>query len=86
MPSAEGSASRGGQERLRVWRRPSCQLPGVARWLNGLLMQPLRREDRGATAVEYALIATLISVVILAALALIGTKVVTMFTTVANAF
>jgi pilus assembly protein Flp/PilA len=86
MPSAEGSASRGSQERLRVWRQPSCQLPGVARWLHGLLTQPLRRDDRGATAVEYALIATLISVVILAAVATVGARVVTMFTTVANAF
>jgi len=86
MPGAEGSASRDGQERFRVRRRPVCQLPGFALWLHGLLTQPLRRDDRGATAVEYALIATLISVVIFAAVAAVGTRVVTMFTTVANAF
>jgi pilus assembly protein Flp/PilA len=54
-------------------------------FLQGLLTQPLRRDDHGATAVEYCLIATLISIVIVTAVAAIGTRVTTMFTNLANA-
>ena len=55
-------------------------------FLQGLLTtQPPRRDDRGATAVEYCLIATLISIVIVTAVTAIGTRVTTMFTNLANA-
>jgi pilus assembly protein Flp/PilA len=61
-------------------------MPSVFVTLQIYLAQPLRRDDRGATAVEYALIATLISVVIVAAVTAVGVKVTTMFTNLANAF
>ena len=44
----------------------------------------LRTEDDGATAVEYGLMVSLIAVVIIAAVALIGTNLDLMFTGVAN--
>ena len=48
-------------------------------------MKPLRgllRDDNGATAIEYGLIAALIGVVIIAAVTLVGTNLTSMFTTV----
>ena len=39
----------------------------------------LLRDDRGATAIEYAAIASLISVFILGAVAILGNSVVTLF-------
>ncbi|TFD80667.1 Flp family type IVb pilin [Cryobacterium sp. Sr8] len=44
----------------------------------------LRTEDDGATAVEYGLMVSLIAVVIITAVALIGTNLDLMFTGVAN--
>ena len=44
----------------------------------------IRNED-GATAIEYALIASLIAVVIITAVQTVGTKVSTVFTEVGNA-
>jgi pilus assembly protein Flp/PilA len=49
----------------------------VARWLT---VKP----ERGVTAIEYALLASLIAVVIVTAVALAGTKMVTTFTTIAG--
>jgi pilus assembly protein Flp/PilA len=43
------------------------------------------RDESGATAIEYGLIAALISVVIITALQLIGTNLTTAFTSVGNA-
>ncbi len=43
----------------------------------------IRNED-GATAIEYALIASLIAVAIIAAVQTVGTKVSTVFTEVGN--
>jgi len=40
--------------------------------------------DSGATAIEYALIASLIAVFIIGALQLVGTKVSTVFTEIGN--
>ena len=42
------------------------------------------REEEGATAIEYGLIASLIAVVIIAAVALIGTNLSTTFNSVAT--
>ena len=60
------------------------------------LMSPLSRQesgmlasfiqdDMGATAIEYGLIAALISVVIIVAITAVGTQLTTTFTTVSNA-
>ena len=42
------------------------------------------RDESGATAIEYGLIAALIAVVIIGAVTLVGTNLSTNFTTVAN--
>jgi pilus assembly protein Flp/PilA len=42
-------------------------------------------DESGATAIEYALIASLIAVVIISAVTIVGTKVSTVFTEVGNA-
>lgn len=43
------------------------------------------RDERGATAIEYALIASLIAVVIISAVTSLGTSVRNLFTTTTNA-
>jgi len=53
-------------------------------FLQNYLTQPLRRDDRGATAVEYGLLVALIAAVIVATVATLGTKIETAFTTVVN--
>jgi pilus assembly protein Flp/PilA len=78
-------ASPGFLGRLIAGRRMSYLMPSILVPLQGLML-PLRRDDRGATAVEYALMATLIAVVIATAVAAVGTRLVTMFTNLANAF
>ena len=45
----------------------------------------LIRDESGATAIEYALIASLIAVAIITAVQTVGTKVSTVFTEVGNA-
>jgi pilus assembly protein Flp/PilA len=42
-------------------------------------------DESGATAIEYALIASLIAMVIIVAVQVVGTKVSTVFTEVGNA-
>jgi pilus assembly protein Flp/PilA len=61
-------------------------MPSVFVTLQIYLARLLRRDDRGATAVEYALMAALIAAVIVAAVAAVGARVTTMFTNLANAF
>ena len=53
-------------------------------FLQNYLTQPLRRDDRGATAVEYGLLVALIAAVIVATVATLGTKIEAAFTTVVN--
>ena len=48
-----------------------------------LLMRFMKSED-GVTAIEYGLIAALIAVVIITAVALVGTNLTTVFNTVAT--
>jgi pilus assembly protein Flp/PilA len=52
--------------------------------LQNHLAEPLRRDDRGATAVEYGLILVFIAVVIIAGLTLLGTKLLALFNNVAG--
>jgi pilus assembly protein Flp/PilA len=54
-------------------------------FLHSFLTQPLRRDDRGVTAVEYGLIASLIAVFIIGAVTLVGTNLSALFTTIAGA-
>jgi pilus assembly protein Flp/PilA len=51
---------------------------------NGLIFSFVH-DEQGATAIEYGLIAALISVVIIAAVTTVGTQLTTTFTTVSNA-
>jgi pilus assembly protein Flp/PilA len=46
------------------------------------LAQPIRRDDRGATAVEYGLMVALIAAVIVTTVGLLGAKLNTLFTSV----
>ncbi len=48
------------------------------------LMQKFLRDESGATAIEYGLIAALIAVVIIGAVTTVGTNLNTTFTTVAG--
>jgi pilus assembly protein Flp/PilA len=48
------------------------------------LINSLRSEDKGATAVEYGLMVSLIAIVIIVAVALVGTNLSTLFNTVAT--
>jgi pilus assembly protein Flp/PilA len=50
-----------------------------------LLSRPLRRDDRGATAVEYGLMVALIAAVIIPVVTILGGNLANLFTTVANA-
>jgi pilus assembly protein Flp/PilA len=52
--------------------------------LHSLLTQPLRGEERGATAVEYGLLVALIAAVIVAVVAVLGTQIQNAFQTVSN--
>jgi len=48
------------------------------------LLQLFRRDERGATALEYGLLAALIAVVIIAGVTLLGTNLNTMFTNLSD--
>ena len=49
------------------------------------LLQRFVRDESGATAIEYGLIAAGISVVIISAVGSVGTKLTTVFTSIATA-
>jgi len=53
--------------------------------LQNFVSQPLRRDERGATAVEYGLMVALIAAVIVGVVTTLGGKLSTLFTTVSNA-
>jgi pilus assembly protein Flp/PilA len=53
--------------------------------LQNYLSQPLRRDERGATAVEYGLMVALIAAVIVTVVTTLGSKLSTLFSNVANA-
>jgi pilus assembly protein Flp/PilA len=50
--------------------------------LTNFLATSLQRDDRGASAVEYALLVALIAAVIATAVGLLGTKITGIFTSV----
>jgi Flp pilus assembly pilin Flp len=53
-------------------------------FLHDFLTQPLRRDDRGVTSVEYGLLVTLIGVGIIVAAAFLATHISTLFNSVGN--
>ena len=50
-----------------------------------ILLTQLLRDESGATAIEYGLIAALISVVIIAAVTVVGTKLSAVFNSIGTA-
>lgn len=52
--------------------------------LQNYLVQPLRRDDRGATAVEYGLLVALIAAVIVVAVTALGGKLTSLFTSITS--
>ena len=50
--------------------------------ITSFLADRLRRDDRGATAVEYGMIVALIAAVIVVTVKLLGTQIETAFTTI----
>ncbi len=50
------------------------------------LVHGVKKDDSGATAIEYALIATLISVVIVATVTIVGEDLSSAFESVSNGF
>ncbi len=64
----------------------SIELAGDKTMHNGSLLHGFTACERGATAIEYALIAGGISVVIVGAVTAIGVDVVGLFTSVQSAF
>ena len=53
-------------------------------FLHEFLTQPLRRDDRGVTSVEYGLLVTLIGVGIIVAAAFLATHISNLFNSVGN--
>ncbi|MDA8233126.1 MAG: Flp family type IVb pilin [Magnetospirillum sp.] len=49
------------------------------------ILSMIRRDEKGATAIEYGLIAALIAVVIIAAIKLVGTNLTATFTSISGA-
>lgn len=62
---------------------PVRRLREIEEMLHNMLAK-FRRNEKGATAIEYGLIAALIAVVIIAALSVMGTQLSNSFTSVAN--
>ena len=60
-------------------------MPRYFVYIQNALHRQLQRDDRGATAVEYGLMVALIAMVIVTAVALIGTNLTSVFDKVANA-
>jgi pilus assembly protein Flp/PilA len=48
------------------------------------IVTSLRRDEKGATAIEYGLIAALVGIVLATAMSGLGTKLQTVFTTIAG--
>ncbi len=48
-------------------------------FLLNVLAEPVRRDDRGATAVEYGLMVALIAIVIIVGVALVGNNLLALF-------
>jgi len=54
-------------------------------YLQTFVAKNVRRDDRGATAVEYGLMVALIAVAIIGTVTLLGTQLNTLFTAITNA-
>jgi pilus assembly protein Flp/PilA len=59
-------------------------MPKFITFLQHRLTVPVRRDDRGASAVEYGLLVFLIALVIIAAVTLLGTTLSSVFNQVAT--
>jgi pilus assembly protein Flp/PilA len=68
---------------VRHFRRVLPMLKLYVRMQN-FLAEPIRRDERGATAVEYGLLVALIAAVIITVVTTLGTKLSSMFNNVTN--
>jgi len=68
---------------LNLYRTDLCHVPGMSRLTR---IRAFAADERGATAIEYALIALLITVGIVAGLSTIGGKLSDLIGTVSAAF
>ncbi len=59
-------------------------MAGFLAFVQGYFAEHLRRNDRGASAVEYGLLVFLIALVIIVAVTLLGTNLSSIFTAVAT--
>jgi pilus assembly protein Flp/PilA len=64
-----------GKKAMRMLSMPAAR--AIIRWLTA-------GSDRGVTAIEYGLIAALISIAIITAVTLVGTDLAALFTTIAG--
>jgi pilus assembly protein Flp/PilA len=69
----------------RLRHTPSCLSPDFSNTERNMVAKHFIRDESGATAIEYGLIAALISVVIIAAVTGIGTQLKKTFTTISTA-
>ena len=60
-------------------------MPSYFKYVTSVLTDRLRRDDRGATLVEYGLLVALIAVVCIPVLLLLGPAIAGLFTTVLGA-
>jgi pilus assembly protein Flp/PilA len=65
--------------------REGAPMPQFVNYLLTVLAEPVRRDDRGATAVEYGLMVALIAIVIIVAVTALGVNLAALFTAAANA-
>lgn len=61
------------------------QIPVIPAAIAGRIADILRRDERGATAVEYGIIVALVAGVLVGSLALFGSAITAMFNTVITA-
>ena len=70
--------------RASAWLEAKARLPTHPRESEMALLKRFVNDTQGATAIEYALIASLIAVVIITAVQTVGTKVSNVFNEVGN--
>jgi pilus assembly protein Flp/PilA len=85
FPGTGGAVPSNGRDHRSPTRPKEPAMLNVIVSLRDRLSAALRRDDRGATAVEYGLLVALIAAVIVGVVALLGTQISTAFQTVLTA-
>jgi pilus assembly protein Flp/PilA len=86
MVSSAGRLLPSGRYELatRILKPQEHSMLKVLAFMQNFVAEPVRRDDRGATAVEYGLILVFIAVVIIAGLTLLGNNLLALFNNVAG--